>query len=113
MGTLTKKNEAVIDLINHHQPDYLFVAFGVPNKRYGYINIKIKLMQSPSWWEDYLIFTLVKQKSSSLDERVWLVDLPCYQEPRRMWRRYIVGNPKFYIAFINRECIKKILTMTF
>ena len=93
-----KENEAVIDLINHHQPDYLFVAFGVPKQEVWIhqhkdkINAKVLLAvgglfdfysgknrRAPHWMREFGL--------------EWIYRI--YQEPKRMWRRYIVGNPKF------------------
>lgn len=94
-------NHAIIDAINDAQPDLLWIGMTAPKQEkwtYSHwdelhINCHVGTIgavfdfyagtskRAPLWWQHH-----------SLE---WLYRL--IKEPRRMWRRYIIGNPLFII----------------
>ncbi len=97
------RNDDVIQKINENKSDVLLVAFGVPaqeiwiNENFQFINSNV-IMGVGGLFDFY----------SGKNQRapVWVRELGLewiyriYQEPRRMWHRYIVGNPMFIYRVI-------------
>lgn len=94
-----EENRAIVDAINHAQPDLLWIGMTAPKQeKWAYSHWKELDIQchcgtigavfdffagtmerAPLWWQEH-----------SLE---WLYRL--MKEPRRMWRRYIIGNMLF------------------
>ena len=92
-------NQAIIEAINQANPDLLWIGMTAPKQEkwaYGHwdeLNIHCHVgtigavfdffagtaKRAPQWWQDH-----------SLE---WLYRL--VTEPKRMWRRYVIGNPLF------------------
>lgn len=92
-------SRAIIDAINDCQPDLLWIGMTAPKQEkwtyehWSELNIRCHVgtigavfdffagtyRRAPKWWQEH-----------SLE---WLYRL-C-KEPRRMWRRYVLGNPLF------------------
>lgn len=92
-------NRAIIDAINAAQPDLLWIGMTAPKQeKWAYLHwdeLQINchvgtigavfdfyagtVKRAPIWWQRH-----------SLE---WLYRL--FREPRRMWRRYVIGNVKF------------------
>ena len=92
-------NKAIIDAINKADPDLLWIGMTAPKQeKWAYahwneLNIHCHVgtigavfdfyagtaRRAPRWWQDH-----------SLE---WLYRL--VKEPKRMWRRYVIGNPLF------------------
>lgn len=92
-------NKAIIEAINNANPDLLWIGMTAPKQeKWAYshwdeLNIHCHVgtigavfdffagtaKRAPQWWQDH-----------SLE---WLYRL--LTEPRRMWRRYVIGNPLF------------------
>jgi N-acetylglucosaminyldiphosphoundecaprenol N-acetyl-beta-D-mannosaminyltransferase len=99
-------NEAMIKAINEADPDLLWIGMTAPKqekwayKHWDELNIHCHcgtigavfdfyagtVKRAPLWWQEH-----------SLE---WLYRL--LMEPRRMWRRYIIGNTKF-LYYIYKE----------
>lgn len=99
-------NRAMIKAINDADPDLLWIGMTAPKqekwayKHWGELNIHCHcgtigavfdfyagtVKRAPLWWQEH-----------SLE---WLYRL--LMEPRRMWRRYIIGNTKF-LYYIYKE----------
>ena len=98
-----KDSEAVINEINRVAPDILMVAFGAPHQERwidahsGKLNAKVcigvgglfdffsgRIPRAPKWMREFGL--------------EWIYRL--IQEPGRMWRRYIIGNPLFVFRVI-------------
>lgn len=99
-------NKAIIDAINDANPDLLWIGMTAPKQEkwtYSHwheLNIHCHVgtigavfdffagtyQRAPRWWQEH-----------SLE---WLYRL--VKEPRRMWRRYVIGNPLFLFN-IKRE----------
>lgn len=94
-----EENRAIVDAINHAQPDLLWIGMTAPKQeKWAYSHWKEldihchcgtigavfdffagTMERAPLWWQEH-----------SLE---WLYRL--IKEPRRMWRRYIIGNMLF------------------
>lgn len=94
-----EENRAIVDAINHAQPDLLWIGMTAPKQeKWAYSHWKELDIQchcgtigavfdffagtmerAPLWWQKH-----------SLE---WLYRL--IKEPRRMWRRYVIGNMLF------------------
>ena len=92
-------NRAIIQAINDADPDLLWIGMTAPKQEkwtyshWGELNIHCHVgtigavfdffagtyQRAPRWWQEH-----------SLE---WLYRL--IKEPRRMWRRYVIGNPLF------------------
>lgn len=100
-------NKAIIDAINTAKPDLLWIGMTAPKQeKWAYthwneldINCHCGTIgavfdffagtveRAPIWWQEH-----------SLE---WLYRL--LKEPKRMWRRYIIGNTLFIINIINEK----------
>ena len=85
-------NRAIISAINDANPDLLWIGMTAPKQeKWTYIHCHVGTIgavfdfyagtarRAPKWWQEH-----------SLE---WLYRL-CI-EPKRMWRRYVIGNPLF------------------
>ncbi|MCM5703272.1 WecB/TagA/CpsF family glycosyltransferase [Larsenimonas salina] len=92
--------DQVIDKINEARPDLLCVAMGVPHQelwveRYRH-RLKVKLAMGVGG-----LFDFSAEKVSRAPK--WLRSIGMewswrlMQEPKRMWKRYVVGNPVFLL----------------
>lgn len=100
-------NKAIIDAINTADPDLLWIGMTAPKQEkwtYSHwqeLNIHCHVgtvgavfdffagtyQRAPQWWQDH-----------SLE---WLYRL--VKEPKRMWRRYVLGNPLFIWNMIKEK----------
>jgi N-acetylglucosaminyldiphosphoundecaprenol N-acetyl-beta-D-mannosaminyltransferase len=107
----TEDNRAMIEAVNAVVPDLLWIGMTAPKqekwayKHYEQLNVRGHIgtigavfdfyagtvERAPLWWQDH-----------SLE---WLYRL--ISEPKRMWRRYLVGNVKFVWAIVG-EKIRKV-----
>lgn len=103
-------NKAIIDAINSADPDLLWIGMTAPKQeKWTYqhwkeLNIHCHVgtigavfdffagtyKRAPQWWQDH-----------SLE---WLYRL--IKEPKRMWRRYIIGNTEFIFYVISEYFAK-------
>ena len=103
-----EENQAMIGAINHADPDLLWIGMTAPKqekwtyRHWNELNIHCHcgtvgavfdfyagtVKRAPLWWQRH-----------SLE---WLYRL--IMEPKRMWRRYILGNAKF-LYYISKEFI--------
>jgi N-acetylglucosaminyldiphosphoundecaprenol N-acetyl-beta-D-mannosaminyltransferase len=98
-----QENNSVIEEINACKPDILFLCMGVPKQEewtkenFNKLNAKIiwmgggfldtlsdKIKRCPQWLKDVGF--------------EWLFRF--IQEPRRLWKRYLIGNPKFIMRIL-------------
>jgi len=102
----SKENAAVIRTINESGADILIVGFGMPGQEYwieenrSQLNAKVFLPVGAML--DYLAGSVYRAPQWITDNGFeWLARL--FVEPRRLWRRYVVGNPLFlWRVFIRR-----------
>lgn len=92
------ENKAVVETINATNPDILLVAFGMPMQEYWLeenwdrLNARIALPVGALF--DYITGEVLRAPRWITDNGLeWLARLVI--EPRRLWRRYVIGNPLF------------------
>lgn len=93
-----KENDSVIETINASQPDILFLGMGVPKQeawtRENFEKLNAKLIWMGGGFLDTLSGNLKRCPNwFSVHGFEWLFRLT--QEPRRLWKRYLIGNPLF------------------
>jgi N-acetylglucosaminyldiphosphoundecaprenol N-acetyl-beta-D-mannosaminyltransferase len=93
-----EENDRVVELINAVQPDLLFVGFGLPLQEYWIEENADRLsagaIVSCGSMIDYMSGTRSVAPSWMAEHGLeWMYRL--LQEPRRLWRRYLIGNPLF------------------
>lgn len=103
-GYFTDKEESdIINEINSHKPDILIVGLGVPYQE-KWINshldaLDAHLCLSAGAMFDYISGLAKKAPTWMCDTGLeWLYRLN--QEPGRLWRRYLLGNPVFIYRVI-------------
>jgi N-acetylglucosaminyldiphosphoundecaprenol N-acetyl-beta-D-mannosaminyltransferase len=111
-GYFSKDEE--IDLIkdiNNKKPTILIVGMGTP-KQEKWIANNIKQVDAKIFWAVGAMFDVI---SGSLPRAPkWMQIVGCewlyrlFQEPKRLWKRYTLGN-LYFVYLIFRELIKKLL----
>lgn len=90
--------DQVVDAVNHAAPDVLVVGMGVPRQE-KWLHRNADRLTCPVVWGVGGLFDFLSGRTTRSPQ--WLADLwlewvfRMFQEPRRMWRRYLVGNPVF------------------
>jgi N-acetylglucosaminyldiphosphoundecaprenol N-acetyl-beta-D-mannosaminyltransferase len=106
-----RENEAMIARINLCKPDILLVGFGMPlqeqwlAKNWQRIDVRIALTGGG-------VFDFISGKKKRAPiwmlnhglEWFWRLAL----EPRRLWRRYLIGNPLFIWRILKQRRTKKL-----
>lgn len=106
------EGEDILQRINDAAPDVLWVGLGSPKQDYWMYRhrdkLQVPVMVGVGAAFDFIAGTKphapVWMRNSGLE---WLFRLCC--EPRRLWKRYLVGNTKF-VYYLVRDMFKK---MTF
>lgn len=108
-STDSPQNEAVITEINAVAPDILLVGFGMPlqerwlMENWHRIDTRVALTGGAVF--DYVSGGLRRGPRILTDNGFeWLARL--LVEPRRLWRRYVVGNPVFLLRVIRQRIIR-------
>ena len=103
------ENQAVIDRINAVHPELLLVGFGMPQQEewlaqnWPRLNVRVALTVGALF--DTLAGELPRAPRWVTDHGLeWLSRLVI--EPRRLWRRYLVGNPLFFWRIIYYHWLK-------
>ena len=97
--TAHPENQAVINQINGLQPDLLIVGFGMPlQERWlaaNWAQLTPRVTMTGGAVFDYLSGELTRAPQWMTDHGLeWLGRMLI--EPRRLWRRYVIGNPQFF-----------------
>jgi N-acetylglucosaminyldiphosphoundecaprenol N-acetyl-beta-D-mannosaminyltransferase len=100
------ENQAVVDAINAASPDLLVVGFGMPAQErwiaenWPHLNTRVALPVGAMF--DYLAGVTPRAPRWLTDHGLeWLGRLLI--EPRRLWRRYILGNPLFLYRVLRQK----------
>ena len=105
-----QENSSVIEKINACQPDILLVGMGVPKQeewtRENFDKLNAKIIWMGGGFLDTLSGRL-KRCPLWLSEHgfEWLFRLT--QEPRRLWKRYLIGNPLFLSRIVKIRLQKR------
>jgi N-acetylglucosaminyldiphosphoundecaprenol N-acetyl-beta-D-mannosaminyltransferase len=97
------ENLAVIRAINAARPNILVVAFGMPMQeawlRDNWMSVNANVALTGGAVFDYLSGQLARGPRWMTNHGFeWLARLII--EPRRLWRRYLIGNPKFALRVL-------------
>lgn len=102
----SRENEAVVKEINAVAPDILIVGFGMPlqerwlMENWDRLNARIALTGGAVF--DYVSGELRRGPRLLTDNGLeWLARLII--EPRRLWRRYLIGNPLFLFRVLRQR----------
>lgn len=93
------ENRSVVDRINKFHPDILVLGFGMPLQEKWIIE-NITSLNSTIFFPagalfDYLSGEILRAPRWMTDNGLeWLGRL--FVEPRRLWKRYVIGNPLFF-----------------
>lgn len=100
------ENDAIIQDINQSQADILVVGFGMPlqekwiNENWDRIDVKVVLTVGALF--DYLTDSIPRAPQWITEHGFeWLGRL--FYEPGRLWRRYLIGNPRFMMNIIRER----------
>ena len=99
----SSENETVIQQINAANPDVFVVGFGMPlqewwlKENWDRVNADVAITLGAIF--DYVSGELRREPRFLTDNGFeWLARL--FIEPRRLWRRYMVGNPVFLMRVL-------------
>jgi len=94
----SSENQAVLAVINQAHPDILVVGFGMPMQEKWILDnlnqLQVHVAIPVGAFFDYLAGEVVRAPRWLTDHGLeWLGRLLI--EPRRLWKRYVLGNPRF------------------
>jgi N-acetylglucosaminyldiphosphoundecaprenol N-acetyl-beta-D-mannosaminyltransferase len=100
------ENDRIVDLINSLRPDVLFVGFGLPLQEYwieeNAERLSVGAILTCGSMIDYMSgFRSVAPAWMANHGLEWMYRL--IQEPRRLWRRYLIGNPLFLARVVSER----------
>lgn len=100
------ENQAVIEKINDVKPNILIVGFGMPlqekwlMENIDYLDVNVALTGGAVF--DYLSGELSRAPKWMTENGMeWLGRL--FIEPRRLWKRYLIGNPLFFLRIFQQK----------
>lgn len=107
-GTESAESREVVAMINAAKPDILVVGFGMPAQEKwiaeNLSQLNVHLAIPVGAFFDYLAEDVVRAPRWMTDNGLeWLGRL--FIEPRRLWKRYIVGNPLFLWRILIHEVL--------
>lgn len=102
-------HDVMVQEINEAAPDILFIALGFPRQEkwicenIDRLNIKVAICVGG-------IFDILSGKKKRAPHCLQTIGMEWFwrliHEPRRLWRRYLLGNPEF-ICLVLKEMLKK------
>ena len=103
------ENEYIVDEINQFQPDVLYVGFGMPLQErwiidnFDSINAKVFLPLGACL--DFYTGAVYRGPRWMTNRGLeWLSRM--FTEPKRLWQRYVVGNPLFFYRLMKERFAK-------
>jgi len=98
--------EAVVRAINEVSPDILIIGFGMPlqeqwlKDNWDRLEVRVALPVGAAF--DFLSGRVPRGPRWATDRGLeWLTRL--FTEPRRLWRRYLIGNPLFLLRIVRQR----------
>lgn len=103
------ENQAIVTKINAVRPDILVVGFGMPVQekwlRDNWDDVDATVALTAGAVFDYISGDLQRAPTWMTDYTLeWLGRLVI--EPRRLWRRYLVGNPLFLLRIVHQRIFR-------
>ncbi|MBA4115611.1 MAG: WecB/TagA/CpsF family glycosyltransferase [Rubrobacter sp.] len=106
----SSENEAVLREVNAARPDILLVGFGMPlqerwlARNWDRMDARVALTGGAVF--DYVSGELERGPHILTDNGFeWLARL--FIEPRRLWRRYVIGNPLFLARVLKQRLMRE------
>lgn len=104
------ENKAVLDMINKCHPDILVVGFGMPLQEKwiaeNFNDLNVKVIIPVGAFFDYRANAIPRAPRWMTDHGLeWLGRLII--EPKRLWKRYLIGNPLFFWRIFKHHIFKK------
>lgn len=101
--TDSEENQEVLRRVNAAQPDILIVGFGMPMQEHWLMDnweaLDVGIALTVGGVFDLLAGTLPRPPRWMTDHGLeWLGRL--FIEPRRLWKRYLIGNPLFILRVL-------------
>lgn len=102
----SNENKAVIEKINAVRPNLLFVGFGMPRQEewllHNWSQIDADVAFGPGALFDYLSGDVKRSPAWMTNNGLeWLGRFLI--EPRRLWKRYVIGNPLFILRVFRQR----------
>ncbi|MBT8379445.1 MAG: WecB/TagA/CpsF family glycosyltransferase [Ignavibacteria bacterium] len=99
----TYENDKLFSMINNSKPDILVVGMGAPKQEDWIIsckrNLDVKIVIAVG--DGIKVFSNTKKRGPKVFQKLgleWLVRL--FFEPKRLWKRYIIGIPLFIFRLV-------------
>jgi N-acetylglucosaminyldiphosphoundecaprenol N-acetyl-beta-D-mannosaminyltransferase len=105
-----EEEDAIVERINYSQPDILYIGMSSPKKELFFEkykgHLKTKYILGVGGYFDIVSGHLRRAPKWMQDRGLeWLFRL--IQEPRRMWKRYLIGINQFLWLFLKMKVLKK------
>jgi N-acetylglucosaminyldiphosphoundecaprenol N-acetyl-beta-D-mannosaminyltransferase len=99
-------NKSVIEQINQVRPNILVLGFGMPKQEYwlldNWIHLRTNVAIPAGAFFDYVAESVPRAPHWMTDHGLeWLGRL--FIEPRRLWKRYLIGNPLFLSRILRQR----------
>ena len=103
------QNDAVVEMINQAQPNILVVGFGMPMQEFwieeNVSNLSANVILPAGSMIDYTAGRKgLAPKWMANNGMEWLYRF--FQEPGRLWKRYLIGNPSFMLNVLVESLLK-------
>ena len=97
------ESDAVVDLVNRVKPNALIVGFGMPTQEFwiqdNLERLEVNVILPAGSMINYTAGRKGLAPKWMADHGMeWIYRL--FQEPRRLWKRYLIGNPSFLLKTI-------------
>ncbi|GIN90671.1 UDP-N-acetyl-D-mannosamine transferase [Siminovitchia terrae] len=103
------ENEQVVTFINKSKPDILFVGISSPKKEY-WLSENLSKLGVPFCMGVGGSFDVIAGETKRAPNWMQSIGLEWFyrliQEPKRMWKRYLIGNLKFCLYVLKQLFIK-------
>lgn len=103
-----KNNDEIVEDINRAKPDILLVGMGTPRQE-KWIADNINAINAKTFWAVGGLFDFLSGKRNRAPRWIqrlgfeWAFRL--YQEPRRLWKRYVFGNIVFILTVLRERAL--------
>ena len=105
----SRENKLVVNQINHVKPDILIMGMGMPTQEYwirdNWNDLEVSIVLTGGAVFDYISGRLRRAPNWMTNNSLeWLGRFLI--EPRRLWRRYVLGNPQFFYRVFFHHFLK-------
>ncbi len=103
--------QSIKDKISAFKPDYIFVGFGIPKQEYWIDDNKLFLKELHVKFAIGCGGTFELASGELKRAPLWIQKVGfewtfrLLQEPKRLWKRYLIGNFKCLVIYLRKECL--------